>query len=71
MESFWSINVAAKHGRDWEGKDKYAHFFKVDIKGHQVSEAQAVFDELKERFPEPDFKITVTRWEVTGSHVNW
>lgn len=39
------------------------HFFHVDLPGSACSEFRAglIFAELKERFPEPEFKVTVVR----------
>lgn len=72
MESFWRINVAAISGKNWDGtEDRYVHFFKVDVSGCMESGAKAVFNELKERFPMPDFKVTVTYWNIGGSNRDW
>ena len=47
-----------------------AHFFKVEIKDDYLGcHTKEVYEELKVKFPEPEYKITTTRWETIGKEV--
>ena len=59
------INVARWTNRNWNGG--YVHYFKVTVPYGQVKE---VYEQLKEKFPEPEYKLDVTMWEKVGKSVD-
>lgn len=61
----YTINVAKWSNRHWNGG--YVHYFKVTVQYGQVKE---VYEQLKEKFPEPDFKIDVSRWQTVGTEID-
>jgi len=66
-ESHFCINVAEQRGTGWRGEPSYHHLFNTDI----VSESQArhVFGLLAERFPAPQYRVTIVHWETVGRTV--
>ena len=61
----YTINVARWSSNHWNGG--YVHYFKVTVPYLQVKE---VYEQLKEKFPEPDYKIDVTRWQTVGEQLD-
>ena len=58
MESRHVINVA-RRGQ---------HFFRVEVPGYSW-DWKEVAKSLTERYPQPEFEVSVTWWEITGREV--
>ena len=58
----YTINISER--KVMCGRLMYLHYFNVTILSHH--HATVVFNDLKSKYPEPDYKITVTKWEKTG-----
>jgi len=68
--SHYRINVARYDGMNWNGTErKYVHHFRVLITDRP--DAEQVTKDLRARFLEPEFQITVTYWDVRGTSVEW
>ncbi len=63
----YKINVAKKDSRGMWG-----HLFATDTRSlHTESEAKELYELFKEKFPEPDYDILVTRVETIGHPVEF
>jgi hypothetical protein len=62
MESHFEINVAL---------NGYHFFATAPRSARYEQDAKKIFDELKARFPEPEYTFTVTHWKGAGEHKNW
>lgn len=72
MQSHYKINVAKLAVIDtYTNRPLYRHLFATD--GGLVNEAFAaiVFREIKERFPAPEYNVTITYMRATGDRLNW
>ena len=59
----YEINVAKQRN----GYGYYAHYFRVIVPYGKVKE---VYRQLKEQFPEPEYKLDVTVWQKIGNSVD-
>jgi hypothetical protein len=48
----------------------HQHYFAID-KDCRMEEAYELVQDLKSRFPESEFKISCSRWESSGTQMNW
>lgn len=65
MESQTVINVSTRSKRFPNG----VHFFRVILKGADMSNAETVYNDLVSRYPAEEFHITMTAWNVSGRNV--
>lgn len=63
------INVAKSRRTPGLGH-QFAHFFRVEVDGPE-ERAKEVWAEIAARFPDPQFDVTVTRWENIGHEVDF
>lgn len=61
----YTINVAER--KQVCGRLTYIYYFSVTI--YTYHHAIIVFNDLKSKYPEPDYKITVTKWEKIGQDI--
>ena len=68
---YYEINVAKKRPTIYGVDGGYSHFFATDPRSCTTREKTAeVVRVLKEKFPEPEYKIDVSLWEQIGKGVN-
>ena len=75
MTSKTIINIAKTTGLtpldSYDATQKYQHFFRIEIEGHPGGmEVTAVIDSIVERYPMPEFKVSVTYFEVKGREIS-
>jgi hypothetical protein len=51
-----------------DGKTRYCHLFACEF--DLPFYARKAFDELSSRFEEPEYMITITRWESSGTVIS-
>lgn len=70
MENHYRINVAKANGRNWDNSGpRYLHFFATEVR--DLINAKQVHAELLAAFPAPEYSISVTRWEASGTGVEF
>lgn len=68
QESHTEINVAMRNP-DYSNS-RYVHAFRVLLAGApSVVHNRLVYEALSAKFPEPDYRVTRTYWEVVGRAV--
>jgi hypothetical protein len=68
----YEINVAKKDDKPgWDGKPHYSHFFATSERSiFGLAELRRVLGVFLEKFPEPEYNLTVTLWEDIGRQQN-
>jgi hypothetical protein len=73
LQSHYRINIAKLDGgyRTGGGQqvDTYKHYFATDITSED--KAKEVFADLKKKYPEPEYNITVSYWDIGGREQDW
>jgi hypothetical protein len=73
LQSHYRINIAKLDGgyRTGGGQqvDTYKHHFAIDI--IHKDKAKEVFAEITKSYPEPDYNISVTYWDIGGREIDW
>lgn len=62
----YRINVAKLEKR--QGQMKYVYVFCTKQLG--MYSAKRAYDEIKAKFPEPEYQVTLEVWEYSGREVN-
>ncbi len=63
---FYEINVSKQY-KSLSGEIRYAHFFATTERSITTrSDLRNVYEALVEKFPEPEYKLSVTCWEKKG-----
>lgn len=70
-QDHFRINVARYAGKGYAGAPRYTHLFATEIPGPTEDKAVEVFKELEQRFPAPEFEVTVTEWRYRGFTRDW
>lgn len=72
MQNHYTINVA-KRVKNTAGRepDRYAHFFATDPRsGTDLLESfRPVIDAIKAAFPSPEYRVTCSHWQASGTNV--
>lgn len=67
IEDHYSINVAKQDGFTWDDKPRYLHYCKVTLSGTMnLMEIRRKFADFKQRFPEPEFHLTLLKVTCRG-----
>ena len=53
---------------DSQGKNRYFHLFYAKLIG--INTAKRAYDEIKAKFPEPEYRVTLEVWEYGGKEVD-
>jgi hypothetical protein len=71
LASHYNINVAKRYntGLGIESKHRYSHYFCTKITS--AIQAREVFADLKVKYPEPEFNVDVTYWDIGGTIMDW
>ena len=71
LTSKYTINVARATGHMLFGgtKPQYAHYVTVYDEFSTEKQITEITKDLKQRFPEPDFKVELARWECVGTSI--
>ena len=65
MKNGYEINVAVK-----DKNGRWKHLFATDTRSISYPlEAERLYKLFKEKFPEPEYDISVVRWETVGHNV--
>lgn len=51
-----------------QGKNRYFHLFCAKLLG--IHTAKRAYDEIKAKFPEPEYRVTLEVWEYSGHEVD-
>lgn len=62
----YRINVAKLE--EHQGKTKYIYVFCTKQLG--MYSAKRAYDEIKAKFPEPEYQVTLEQWQYTGQEIN-
>lgn len=62
----YRINVAKLE--EHQGKMKYVYVFCTKQLG--MYSAKRAYDEIKAKFPEPEYQVTLEVWEYSGREIN-
>lgn len=62
----YRINVAKLE--EHQGQMKYVYVFCTKQLG--MYSAKRAYDEIKAKFPEPEYQVTLEVWEYTGREIN-
>jgi hypothetical protein len=67
---YYEINIA-KQNKTIGANGRYEHYFATaDRSITDRIRMEKVYADIKKAFPEPDFKISVVRWELVGETIN-
>lgn len=69
MHDHYSFNIARRDGMTFDDKPRYIYYCEIKIAKWNIrneKELQVFTDDLRERFPAPEFKIDVTLWQCRG-----
>lgn len=67
---YYEISVAERVGRNASGG--YRHLFATHPRSiTNEREAKKAFDKIAQAFPEPDYHVSVTKWEERGESVTF
>jgi hypothetical protein len=70
--SDFKLNIAQRGPKPgWDGKPQYFHFALVELPSHRESEAILLAQHFAEKFPAPEFSLTLTHWQTRGVDVEW
>ena len=53
---------------EWAGKTHYSHLFSATLMG--LYSARSAYYEIKDKFPSPQYKISLEIWQHSGREVN-
>lgn len=62
----YRINVAKLE--EYQGITRYVYVFCAKLLG--TYSAKHAYDEIKAKFPEPEYQVTLEIWEYSGKEVN-
>ena len=62
----YRINVAKLE--EHQGKKRYIYVFCTKQLG--MYSAKRAYDEIKAKFPEPEYQVTLEQWQYTGQEIN-
>ena len=69
MESGYKISVAGLKTKS-DHIERFYLIFATELIT-SINYAKEVFVDIKHRFPEPEFQVSVTHWNCTGTEINW
>lgn len=69
MSDYYRFNIARQSGTKFDNKPRYLHYFAGNLEAsnfrHEM-ELKSFADDLRKRFPAPEFKVDVTLWQYRG-----
>jgi hypothetical protein len=66
IQSNYELNVAKRGQPNWQGEITYSHLCRIEL-GAGVPDAMlAAAREISDRFPAPEYRLSLTYWECTG-----
>lgn len=70
IESNYSLNVARDTGCEmFQGGRAYGHYCRIELGNAHPDVATIIARDIAERFPSPEFKVTLSRVECSGRDV--
>lgn len=71
--SYYEVNVAMKEPKlGWDGKPSYRHLFATHERSlTNEADAKFLFETFKQKFPAPEFNVTVSAKFEYGQGVDW
>lgn len=72
IQSHYCMNVARDTGRAaWDGGRSYSHFCAIELGACSSDIAKEKARDIAERFPAPEFHVTLTRVECGGRDIDF
>lgn len=69
LQSHYRINIAKAQDYQPDNDIRYKHHFAIDI--IHEDQAKEVHAEMVKNYPDPDYNITVTHWDIGGRSCEW